>query len=318
MDNMAEHDPSRGTAVTRRFLLGGTAVALLSGCSGPARENGGPPSPSATNSSEATRATEAARATTLPSATPTAAPPTVGHAPTGLLSPAALDSVAQRYAGREPTSWGLDVEGVVLRSGTDAIALTLDACGGPGGNGVDTALLDLLRTERIPATLFLNARWIEAQPALVAELAAEELFELANHGTEHLPLSVTGRAAYGIRGTHDVAEVIDEVYANHELLLGITGTAPRFFRPGTAHLDDVAAALVRELGEIPVNFDVNGDAGASFTADQVASAVSAARPGSIIIGHMNRPDGATAEGLATALATLRDAGHRFARLGDLL
>lgn len=41
------------------------------------------------------------------------------------------------------------------------------------------------------------------------------------------------------------------------------------------------------------------------------------RPGSIIIGHMNRPAGHTAEGLALALPRLVAAGHMFARLGDV-
>lgn len=233
------------------------------------------------------------------------------------MGAADVQALAARYEGRTPTQWGLEVDDVVLRSDSRAIALTLDACGGPSGSGVDTDLLDFLRAEQIPATLFLNSRWIQANRRVVDELAAEDLFELANHGTRHRPLSVTGREAYGINGTTSVTEAIDEVHANHEQLAAITGRAPRFFRPGTAYFDDIGVALVRELGEIPVNFDVNGDAGATFTAGQVASTVAAARPGSIIIGHMNQPNGDTAEGLAVALPKLRAAGHTFARLGEV-
>ena len=216
-----------------------------------------------------------------------------------------------------PTAWGLEVEEVVLRSESPSVVLTLDACGGPGGEGVDTDLIELLRAQAVPATLFLNARWIEANRAVVDDLAGDDLFELANHGTRHLPLSVSGREAYGIPGTRSVAEAVDEVYGNHELMTAVTGSAPRFFRPGTAYFDDVAVDLVRELGEVPVNFDVNGDAGATFSAAQVAAAVGMVRPGSIIIGHMNQPGGDTAEGLAVALPQLLAAGHTFARLGDV-
>lgn len=243
-------------------------------------------------------------------ATPT--PATTSSSPTPDLA-----GIAGRYQQLVPAEWGLETTGVVLRSDARPIAVTLDACGGPSGSAVDTDLLDFLREEQIPATLFLNSRWIQANRGLVDELAADTLFELANHGTRHLPLSVNGRQAYGIQGTGSVGEVLDEVYENHESMTRITGVAPRFFRSGTAYYDEVAAQLVRELGEIPVNFDVNGDAGATFTTSQVKAAVSAARSGSIIIAHMNQPNGSTAEGLAAALVKLRNDGHSFAQLGDL-
>ena len=283
---------------SRRTLLGGALVAGIVGLAGCAPATTGAPS--------------------TPSPTPASSPtPTPTPTPTAGLSPAERATITARHQGRTPTAWGLELEDVVLRSDADAVVLTLDACGGPGGEGGDSDLLDLLRAEGVPATLFLNARWIEANRAVVDRLAGEELFELANHGTRHLPLSVSGRQAYGITGTGSVAEVVDEVYGNHELMTTITGMAPRFFRPGTAYFDDVAVDLVRELGEIPVNFDVNADAGATFSASQVAAAVEMVRPGSIIIGHMNQPGGDTAEGLAVALPRLIAAGHRFARLGDV-
>jgi peptidoglycan/xylan/chitin deacetylase (PgdA/CDA1 family) len=51
--------------------------------------------------------------------------------------------------------------------------------------------------ERVPATLFINARWIKANPRNFRQLAADPLFEIGNHGIEHRALSVIGRSAYG-------------------------------------------------------------------------------------------------------------------------
>ena len=78
------------------------------------------------------------------------------------------------FSGRRPGQWGLDVEGVTSRlEQALGVALTFDACGGGnGGDGYDAALIDLLRARQVPATLFLNRRWIVANPALAAELAA--------------------------------------------------------------------------------------------------------------------------------------------------
>ncbi|TQF74311.1 polysaccharide deacetylase family protein [Rhodococcus spelaei] len=226
-------------------------------------------------------------------------------------------AVKAKYATAVPHEWGTAVTGARTRlaSAGRRLALTFDACGGPGGgSAVDTAILDLLERERIAATLFLNSRWIEANPALAVQLAANPLFELGNHGTRHLPLSVTGRSAYGIAGTRSAAEVVDEVWANHQRLQQITGAAPRWFRPGTAHCDEVATAIVRDLGEEVVGFTVNGDAGATLPAAKVQGALTAAAPGSIVIMHMNRPKGDTAKGLAAALPALRRAGTEFVTL----
>ena len=117
----------------------------------------------------------------------------------------------------------------------------------------------------MPATLFLNSRWIDANPAASGHLAGEPLFEIANHGTRHLPLSVTGRSAYGISGTRNAGEVYDEVALNQAKLSRLLGVPPRFFRAGTAYCDDVAARIVTAMADRLVSFSVNGDGGATFT-----------------------------------------------------
>jgi peptidoglycan/xylan/chitin deacetylase (PgdA/CDA1 family) len=183
-------------------------------------------------------------------------------APRGRLSRAEITS---RYATVTPATWGLDVPGVITRmyGAGRALALTFDACGGPGGSRYDGGLIGLLRQEQVPATLFLNARWVDANRARFRDLAADPLFDIANHGTRHLPLSVRGRSAYGIIGTANVGEVYDEVAANADKLAGLLGRPVRLFRSGTAHYDDVATRIVRDLGEHVIGFDVNGDSGAT-------------------------------------------------------
>ena len=234
--------------------------------------------------------------------------------------PISREALIQRYAGEEPTAWGEAVPGVVQRLPTSdrVIALTLDACGGPAGSGYDAALMQTLRRQAVPATLFINARWIEANPQQFPQLAADPLFEIANHGTAHRPLSVTGRSAYGITGTAGVAEAIDEVSTNQELIADLTGESPAFFRSGTAYYDDVAVRIVADLGLQVVNYDVLGDAGATYTAAQVTKAMMGSTPGSIILAHMNKPTSGTAEGAAAALPELARRGFRFVHLSQYL
>ncbi|NKY84095.1 polysaccharide deacetylase family protein [Nocardia veterana] len=225
-------------------------------------------------------------------------------------------TVAARYAGRQPSDWGMDLPGILttIPAQGKQMALTFDACGGPDNDEINTALMDYLVAHEIPATLFLNKRWIDADPARAERLAANPLFELANHGTRHCPLSVTGHAAYGIAGTRSPQEAVDEVWGNHERLTRLLGHPPRFFRAGTAHYDDLAVAIVRELGEQPVGFSINADAGATYTAAQVRTAMAAAEPGSISIAHMHRPKSGTAEGMSVVLPVLRARGFEFVKL----
>lgn len=233
-------------------------------------------------------------------------------------TPPTKQQIIAEFGSRKPREWGLQVTGIVGRSPARDIALTLDACGGPGGTGCDQQLLTTLRKLNVPATLFLNERWIQANPALTAELAHDPLFELANHGFLHRPLSVSGRSAYGIAGTKDVGEVYDEVMGNQAVLQDIIGHVPAFFRPGTAYYDDVAAAITRRLGPLPVNFTINGDGGATFPPSTVAAEVGKARNGDIVIAHFNKPGSGTAAGLAQALPRLLGQGATFAKLGAVL
>jgi peptidoglycan/xylan/chitin deacetylase (PgdA/CDA1 family) len=275
------------------------AAGTLAGCQRPGATASGRPSASVA-------VPRAVVFTPTPGPTPKA-PPAVTRA-----------RIVARYGDLRPAYWGFGAPGVLRHApaGGRVIALTFDACGGLGGSGYDQALIDFLRRNEVPATLFLNSRWIDANPAAFRLLAAEPLFEIGNHGTRHLPLSVTGRSAYGISGTRSAGEVYDEVAGNQAKLTRLLGKPPRFFRSGTAYCDDIAERIVTDMGERVVTFSVNGDGGATFTPAQVISTVTAAGPGDLVIGHMNHPEGGTAQGIAGAVPNLLARGYRFVRLSD--
>jgi peptidoglycan/xylan/chitin deacetylase (PgdA/CDA1 family) len=217
-----------------------------------------------------------------------------------------------------PKLWGEFIPGVKTQLATDqkVIALTLDACGGPNGSGYDAELIYFLRQENIPATLFINSRWIDANYWTFWALNRIPLFEIENHGTHHRPLSINGRAAWGIKGTEDVNQIFDEVLKNHRKIENLTGKTPKYFRSGTAFYDEVGVKVTNEIGETPVNFNVLGDAGATFKKEQVRDALLNAKPGSIVLLHMNHPNGETAEGIKLAIPELKRRGFTFVKLED--
>jgi peptidoglycan/xylan/chitin deacetylase (PgdA/CDA1 family) len=223
------------------------------------------------------------------------------------------EEIIRSFAHQVPAYWGLEAPGVLKRlpGASAGAALTVDFCGGPGGNAVDMLLLNTLRDNGIPATLFLNSRWISANPLKSRELANDPLFELANHGSTHSPLSVNGRSAYGLPGTKAPEEIYDEIMLNNAVLEDLTGRPQLFFRPGTAYLDDVAAQIVHTLGITPVGFSINGDGGATFTDSVVSREISVVAPGDIVIIHGNHPEGGTAQGLIQALTTSQTLSGKF-------
>ena len=228
-------------------------------------------------------------------------------------------ALLRELGGARPRSWGEAVAGVHTRLDTRerVVALTFDACGGPGGNGYDAELIALLQRERVPATLLLSARWIEAHPDEAFMLAHDPLFEIENHGKNHRPCSLSGRGAFGLRGTRNVSEAIDEIRGGAQAVRALTGKAPHYYRAGTAHYDELCAHAAVELGQTPIGYTVNGDAGRGFSAPRVREALLGAPAGAVVLMHMNRPRGGTAEGVAAALPELSANGVRFVRLTDV-
>lgn len=224
------------------------------------------------------------------------------------------------HAQTLPQQWGENVTGVTTKFHSDKkeIALTFDACGGSARSSqYDEGLIDFLTAYHIPATLFINARWIDSNPEIFMKLAHNPLFEIANHGTAHKPLSVEGKSVYGIHGTASANEVMDEIRGNNEKIEKLTGKRPVFFRAGTAYYDEQAVAVAHSMGMEIGGFSILGDAGATFTAPKVAQQLISAKSGDIVIFHMNHPEGGTREGIAQGVEALLKEGFTFVRLSDV-
>lgn len=224
------------------------------------------------------------------------------------------------YAQTPPQQWGENVTGVTTKFHSDKkeIALTFDACGGSERSSqYDKELIEFLTLHHIPATLFINARWIDTNPEIFIQLSRNPLFEIANHGTAHKPLSVEGKSAYGIQGTASADEVIAEIQGNNLKIEKVTGKRPAFFRAGTAYYDEQAVAIARSMGMEIGGFSILGDAGATFSAPKVAQQLISANSGDIVIFHMNHPEGGTREGIIQGIESLQNKGYIFVRLSDV-
>ena len=227
------------------------------------------------------------------------------------------NQITAKYQGMAPLQWGENVKGVLTKLDTNdkVIALTFDACGSKG-DGFDSMLFDYLVKEKIPATFFISGRWIDRHPEEFKKISSNSLFEIENHGMNHKPASVNGRAVYGIKGDENLGELVDEVELNAEKIEKLTGRKPQFYRSGTAYYDEVAVQIIHELGYKIAGFSVLGDMGATYKKEQVKNALLGAPAGSVVIFHINHPEKDTGKGVIAALPALKSRGYKFVRLAD--
>ena len=230
------------------------------------------------------------------------------------------EKVSQEFAHSAAGQWGEFVKGVDedLITNNKTIAFTFDACGGKNANGYDAELINFLKKEQIPATLFVTGKWIDANYSTFLQLSKESLFEIENHGFNHKPCSVDGESEYGIHGTKDIPDAFDEIEANAEKIKKITGRRPVFYRSATAYTDEACAKIAKQLGITIISFDVlSGDAvpktPKSIIVDGVLKHI---KPGAIVIMHFNRPAWNTFESMQEIVPALRKLGYHFAKLQD--
>jgi len=230
------------------------------------------------------------------------------------------NNIITEFKGRSSGNWGEFVKGVArtIYVKNKSIAFTFDACGGKNGNGYDKELIEYLRQEKIPATLFVSGKWIDSQFQVFLELSRDTLFEIDNHGLNHKPCSIDGESAYGIKGTTGIGEAFDEIEANARKIEAITGHKPHYYRSATAFTDEACVSMASELGVRVVSYQVlSGDA-VPFIPDTIIvnNVIKKTKPGAIIIMHFNHPEWNTKEAMEKIVPELRKKGYSFVRLND--
>jgi peptidoglycan/xylan/chitin deacetylase (PgdA/CDA1 family) len=189
------------------------------------------------------------------------------------------------------------------------VALTFDACSTLDRSFYDERVMHVLRDTRTPATLFISGRWAETHQDLVKQLAGNPLFEIANHSYIHPHMLEVPRE----RQEH-------ELLWTQQILFTLTGRLPRFFRPPYGEMNDGLVKVAAELGIRTVEYDFpSGDPDKQVTRERMVKWVlQKARPGSIVVMHMNRHGWHTGEALPDIIEGLRARGFELARVGDLV
>jgi peptidoglycan/xylan/chitin deacetylase (PgdA/CDA1 family) len=198
---------------------------------------------------------------------------------------------------------GVALISVLSRSPT--IAITLDD--GPHET-LTPEVLEVLERHGARATFFFLGSAVASNPDVVAATIAAG-HEIGNHGWRDRPALLMSRKTFR-RDSRRAAAAIREV----------TGTEPRFMRPGSGwfrpgHLREVRhAGWALALGSVAVL-----DLRVRDVTREVRFVVDRLQPGAVVVLHEGRADRAAVVPLLDAVLTAaRQLGYRAVTLSDLL
>ena len=150
---------------------------------------------------------------------------------------------------------------------------------------------------------------MEAHPDITRELAKEPLFELGNHS--YLHPHMTKISAVQMR---------EELAKTQRIQRGLTGREGVLFRPPFGEYDPQLVKMAAQQGMRTLMWSVEtGDPDPNVSAKEIIREVMPrAKPGSVIIFHMNGRGWHTAEALPTVIKKLRAKGYTFVKVSDAL
>jgi peptidoglycan-N-acetylglucosamine deacetylase len=190
------------------------------------------------------------------------------------------------------------------------VALTFDACATMDqANGFDSKVFEILMQDKIPATLYLSGRWVETHPSAAKEIAAAPWIELGNHTYSHPRLTLLRAERVHI-----------QLQLTNKIVEKKLGRPALTLRP-PAGAWDATVAKIADQEHMPLILwtVVSGDVGGHVPPERIIRTVlEEAKPGAIIIFHINMRAPFTKKVLPDIIAGLREKGFRFVTVSQLL
>lgn len=167
------------------------------------------------------------------------------------------------------------------------------------------AILSALTEAGVRATFFTVQFW--------AEEHADYLKKVSDAGHE----VGTHSATHSYMSRQSEAEIRAELESSSQAITAVTGKPVTLFRPPYGDYDDLLIDTCRDMGIMPVQWDVDSldwkDLSAADIAERIISRV---KSGSIILCHNNGLH--TAEALPIVIDALHAKGFTFVPIGELI
>ncbi len=214
------------------------------------------------------------------------------------------------YHTMSPTSQLYGRTFVGLQPGSRLLALTYD----DGPNDPDTwRTLEVLERHAVKATFFLIGQFVQQKPEIARALVAAG-HAIGNHTWSHPNLIFTPRA-----------EVRRQLELGRQAILDATGMEPTLFRPPFGGRRPATLRTVRDLGLVPVMWNVTCyDWKAKSAEEIVAHAERRIRGGDVILLHdgahvrMGANRSRTVEASDRILTRYKAEGYEFVTVPEMM
>src|SRR5262245_16280327 len=193
-----------------------------------------------------------------------------------MLSMTPWTLIAPVVAAAGVSAWGTfhprsQLFGPVIRTAGDTCALTFDDGPNPA---VTPRLLSLLDKHQVPATFFLLGKYVQAHPALAAEIAGRH-HSIGNHTFSHESLVF-----------HSPRHIIEELQRCEDAILEATGKKTVAVRPPFGFRGPQFRSAARAAGfSRIVMWSVNGHDWTPQPADRMRRRLEKVRRGDIVLLH---------------------------------
>jgi polysaccharide deacetylase family sporulation protein PdaB len=182
------------------------------------------------------------------------------------------------------------------------VAITLD---GMWGSEHTPELLEIFNDYNVDVTFFFGGNWLEENPELVKEIAANG-HEIGNHSYTHPHM--TNLNNQGIK---------EELARTSALIKRLTGEETSLFRPPFGDYNDQLIETCREEGYYVIQWSIDSldwkDVSADFIVSRVLEKVSS---GDIVLMHNNGAQ--TPEALRRLIPELRKRGYEIVPVSKLI
>jgi polysaccharide deacetylase family sporulation protein PdaB len=218
------------------------------------------------------------------------------------LRPRGVKPVFEMYDPK--LAMGTEMPVFYVETDRKAMALTFDIS---WGDKTPEKVLDVLSQHNQKATFFLSGPWANHYKSIVSRIV-QDGHEIASHGQEHVNLSQESKE-----------QIKKNIQSAHDILINLTDTEPRYFRPPNGDYDDLVVLTARELGYETVIWAVDSldwkNPGASYIVERVSKL---SFPGAILLFHASDSAKQTHEALPMVLENLKAAGYEIMTLGELM
>lgn len=169
-------------------------------------------------------------------------------------------------------------------------------------------ILNILKKHDVKATFFLIGKWIDYndQNLNFVKKMDSEGHELGNHSNLHPDFNNLTRD-----------KIVKELEITDSKIYSITNKRNKLFRFPKGSYNNSSVEIVKELGYIPIQWDVDSidwkEEGQEVEYNRVSQKI---KPGSIILFHNNTKY--TPENLDKIISNFKNQGYKFVTVSDLI